>query len=306
MNTLLVIAFSLAAGLPDGVDAWVTVDPPIIPFHRQSTFSISVEAPADMEVALPALVGKIGGLDVYGEASFTTEPLDGGRKRVTQTYVLDPILVGVFPIEPITITVNKTESVQLPAPAIQVRELTEAEETEAMKFAPNAGPVDIERSLLRRWEVWAVAALIAAALLVAVFYYLRRKRFVQRLLPPPNPWDIAYARLRELDARQWPQAGRYQPYYIELSSILRHYIEDRFTLHAPERTTPEFLTEASSTGVLSEDHQMLLAHFLRHCDLVKFAKFEPSIGDMERSFSEVLRFVDETVPTATAGEARAA
>ena len=28
-----------------------------------------------------------------------------------------------------------------------------------------------------------------------------------------------------MDARQWPQAGRYQPYYVELSSILRHYID---------------------------------------------------------------------------------
>ncbi|MCC6488964.1 MAG: hypothetical protein IT364_15805 [Candidatus Hydrogenedentes bacterium] len=306
MNALLFLLAAAAATLPEGVNAWVIVDPPVIPFHRQTTFSITVEAPEGMEVELPRMVGKIGGLDIYGEPAFTTEPLDGGRKRVTQTYVLDPIFAGVYPIEPVTVTLNKTESIQIPAPAIQIRELTEAEEAEAMKFVPNAGPTDIERSLVQRWEVWVIAALAAAAVLFALFWYLRKKRFVKRLVPPPSPWDIAYARLRELDAKKWPQAGRYQPYYVELSSILRHYIEDRFTLHAPERTTPEFLTEASSSGLLSEDHQMLLAHFLRHCDRVKFAMFEPSIGDMERSFSEVLRFVDETVPTPATGEARAA
>jgi hypothetical protein len=125
-------------------------------------------------------------------------------------------------------------------------------------------------------------------------------------MPAPSAWDLAYTRLRELDSRRWPEQGKFQPYYVELSSILRHYIEDRFMVHAPEMTTPEFLAEASKSGVLSPDHQELLAHFLRHCDRVKFAQFRPTEGDMERSFAEVLRFVDETAPQPAKGEEAAA
>ena len=100
-----------------------------------------------------------------------------------------------------------------------------------------------------------------------------------------------------LDERHLPKAGRYEPYYVDLSAILRYYIEDRFHLHAPEQTTPEFLAELSGSGYLDEGHERFLGAFLRHCDLVKFAQYVPTVNDMELRFTEVLRFVDDTVPS---------
>ena len=278
------------------VDVSVTVDAPVIPFHRQTRFTITVEAPENAEITLPQMADKFVGLNVYGQPDFTIEPLPDGRKRIAETYTLDPVFTGVYPIAPVTVNVNGENEITVPSPAIRVRDLTEEEEQGAMQFVENAGPVDVERPLLQRWEIWAVLTVATALALVILFYVLRHRRIVERLSPPPPSWEIAYARLRDLDARNWPGQGRIQPYYVELSSILRHYIEDRLTLHAPEMTTPEFLAEASKSGALSADHQELLAHFLRHCDRVKFAQFRPTTGDMERSFAEVLRFVDETVP----------
>lgn len=288
------------------VDVYVTVDPPVIPYHRQTQVSITVEAPESAEVDLPPMTDKYGDLNVYGEPEFTTEPLPNGRKRITETYVLDPIFTGTYPIAPITVTVGNEEPITVPVPAIVVRDLTEPEERAALQFAESAGPVDLEQPLLQRWEIWAVGALGAAITLAALIYFLRHRSGVERIMPAPSAWDLAYARLRELDSRRWPEQGKFQPYYVELSSILRHYIEDQFMLHAPEMTTPEFLAEASKSGVLSPDHQELLAHFLRHCDRVKFAQFRPTEGDMERSFAEVLRFVDETAPQPAKGEEAAA
>lgn len=300
---LLVIAGLATAQTP--VDVVVTVDPPEIPFHRQATVAITVEAPASAEVNLPQLTGKFGGLNVYGEPDFTSEPLPNGRKRVTETYILDPVFIGDYPVEPAVATVDGV-AYSVPVPAIRVRDLTEDEAKAAMEFVESVGPVDMQTPLLQRWEVWAVFAAVAAAIIGVLIYLLRSRNVVQRLTPPPTAWDVAYNRMRELDARKWPEQGRVQPYYVELSSILRHYIEDRFTLHAPEMTTPEFLAEASRSGVLTADHQDLLAHFLRHCDRVKFAQFRPSQGDMERSFSEVLRFIDETIPKRSEAEEVAA
>jgi len=288
------------------VDVYVTVDSPVIPFHRQTRFTITVEAPEDAEIDLPQMADKFGGLNVYGQPDFTTESFSDGRKRITETYTLDPIFAGVYPVEPVTVTVNGEDPITVPSPAIRVRELTEDEEKAAQHFVENAGPVDIPQPVLERWEIWAGVVVAAVLALVALIYFIRHRKFVERMTPPPPSWEVAYARLRELDARNWPGQGKIQPYYVELSSILRHYIEDRFTLHAPEMTTPEFLAEASTSGALSVDHQELLAHFLRHCDRVKFAQFRPTTGDMERSFAEVLRFVDETVPKPDAPEEAAA
>lgn len=296
MRYALFIMVGILATAQTPVAAYVTLDPPVIPFHRQARFSITVEAPADTEVSLPQMTGKFGGLNVYGQPEFSTEPLPEGRKRVTETYVLDPIFTGVYPVEPVVVTVNGGEEFVLPAPAIHVRELTEEEEQAAMQFVENAGPVDVEQPVFRRWGFWAALAAFLALTLLALIYFLRHRKRTERTAPAASAWEVAYARLRELDAKNWPALAKFQPYYVELSSILRHYIEDRYALHAPEMTTPEFLAEASRNGQFSADHQELLAHFLRHCDRVKFAQFRPTTGDMERSFAEVLRFVDDTVP----------
>ena len=55
--------------------------------------------------------------------------------------------------------------------------------------------------------------------------------------------EMAYARLRALVAEKLVEQGRIKEFYERISGILRHYIEDRFDLHAPERTTEEFLAE---------------------------------------------------------------
>ena len=79
-----------------------------------------------------------------------------------------------------------------------------------------------------------------------------------------------------------------------VSDILRHYIEDRFELRAPERTTEEFLFEIRDTGVLSQDHTKSLAEFLTHCDLVKFAKHSPTNEQIQHTFDLAKNFIEQT------------
>ena len=49
-------------------------------------------------------------------------------------------------------------------------------------------------------------------------------------------------------------------------------------------------------GVFTADQEVFLTRFLRLGDRVKFACFRPDLEEMARSFEEVLRFVEETVP----------
>lgn len=293
-----------AAGGP--VHVTVTAEPPIVPFHRQIKFTISVEAPAESEIELPQMIDHFGGLSVYGQTDFRTEKASEGRKRITETYTLDPLFPGIYTPDPVTVRVAGGPAIIVGSPALRVRDLTPEEQAEIERFVPGDGPIDLERRLWESWLFWAAVAAIAALALAVAAHYLRSGRSRRVYTPPRAPWEIAYERLRQLDAKKWPESGRSGPYYVELSGILRQYIEDRFHLHAPERTTPEFLAEAADSRVLSEEHQRLLAHFLRHCDRVKFARYEPTVGEMERSFTEVLTFVDETVPRPTPAEEKAA
>jgi hypothetical protein len=88
--------------------------------------------------------------------------------------------------------------------------------------------------------------------------------------------------------------GQIKEYYYRLSNIVRHYIENRFKLMAPERTTEEFLAEMMVTGKLTEDHKELVGNFLEHCDMVKFAAYGPDSREIENSFNSAKKLVDET------------
>ncbi|MHC4741608.1 MAG: hypothetical protein ACYS8Z_06845 [Planctomycetota bacterium] len=143
------------------------------------------------------------------------------------------------------------------------------------------------------WWIWllVVIALISATAVVLVF---RKKRLAKliRIFQPAH--EIAYTRLRTLVREDLIAAGKIKEFYEKISSILRHYIEHRFELRAPERTTEEFLVELQHTDVLSESDKTSLGEFLTHCDLVKFAKHAPTNVQIQQTFNLVKEFIEKT------------
>jgi hypothetical protein len=268
----------------------------MIPFHQQALFTIEVEAPADANIELPVMADRFGGLAVYGTPGRTYAPgSDQTRQRITETYLLDAISPGNYVVEPVTVRWEGGETT-LPGPVVQVRDLTPEEVDAIMIFQPNAETYTAQRPWWRNVWIWIV---LAVAVLALALWLWRRKRSelgVPTPGPQASPWDVAYDRLRKLDARGLPEKGEHEPYYVALSAILRHYIEDRFSVHAPEMTTPEFLAEAGQSGFFGEAQQEMLSKFLRRGDRVKFAQYRPSKEEMEHSFTHVLQFVDDTVP----------
>ena len=83
---------------------------------------------------------------------------------------------------------------------------------------------------------------------------------------------------------------------IAVSDATRLYLEERFDLHAPERTTEEFLKELRRTHHLNADQKLTLGEFLEQCDLVKFARLEPTESELRSLYRIAERLVEETVP----------
>ena len=101
-----------------------------------------------------------------------------------------------------------------------------------------------------------------------------------------SPLEIALAALQKLKAANLPV----EKFYTQLSDIVRQFIEGRYGLRAPERTTEEFLAEAR----LPEQYMVLLQTFLQEADLVKFARHRPGADDMARALSAAEKFVRES------------
>lgn len=283
------------AQLPDGIhSARVIVEPPVAPFHKQVTLTIEVVSDPGADVTIPPMDPKnLGGLNIYGAPKQLDEMIGDDRRRVAAIYTLDPIHPSDYLIAPAVVKAGETE-IKIPVPGIRIRDLTPEEEAAMLQMAPNAPPAEVPPFSLLPWILGAAG--LTAAAIAAAYWYLRARPARVAGPPPKAPWEVAYARLRRLDSASLPAAGKYGRYYVELSNVLRHYVEDRYHLHAPERTTPEFLTEASKSGLLTPDQQAQLESLLKLSDRVKFAQYVSSVEEAEQSMADILQFIDESVP----------
>jgi hypothetical protein len=89
------------------------------------------------------------------------------------------------------------------------------------------------------------------------------------------------------------QQEQYKQYYIELTDILRDYIEKRYKVQAHEQTTDELLTSLSSKD-MPQQARVKLKEILVLADLVKFAKEKPLPADNELTMEKAISFVELT------------
>jgi len=149
-------------------------------------------------------------------------------------------------------------------------------------------PVEIPNGWAWLW--WLAGGLVVAGLLLAGWIWYRKKRLQPPLVPAIPPHVRAKQKLQAaLSLINDPRL-----FCIEVSTIERVYLEERFNFHAPERTTEEFLLELQATNRLTPDQKESLVAFLQSCDLVKFARFEPTEAALRELHDSALRLVDET------------
>ena len=152
-------------------------------------------------------------------------------------------------------------------------------------------PVDIPNPWA--WVWWTLGALALAAIAFAAWRALKKRRAQIPIVPPIPAHIRAKQKLQEALAL----ITQPKPFVIAVSDTARHYLEERFEFHAPERTTEEFLHELQRTDLLTRDQKESLGGFLESCDLVKFAKYEPREPELRDLHDSAVRLVEETEPT---------
>jgi len=304
---LMVVAITSAGSTePHQESASLSLTPPVIPFHKQSVLTLTIEASNTNSFKLPDLSKYLNGLELVEPLQqIEVKNLQNGNQLIVYSGKVEGLWTGTYPIGPIPITFESGRVLTLPAAALVIRDLTPEELTTVMQFAANAPPMDPPNPWVNRWLLITITLL---AFLIPLAMWLYRKWRHNRVQREKSltPWEKAYERLRKLDEMHLPQKGEHDLFYVELSSILRYYIEERFSINAPEQTTPEFLAEAARSGLLSREQQNLLARFLTQSDRVKFARYVPTVLEMEESLANVLFFIDETVPVMNAAQEIAA
>ncbi|MEM1165666.1 MAG: hypothetical protein AAGI30_05180 [Planctomycetota bacterium] len=202
-------------------------------------------------------------------------------------------LAGSYEVGPATVVARDEAGVEttlsLPPVAVEVRSVLPEGHTGA--WDPEQGELGAPVRLPWWWIAGGVLVLgaVIASAAVAVRVLMKRASQPKRVLPH----TVAIEELRALEAT-FAIAQDWSVPIARLSEIARAYVEHRYDIHAPERTTEEFLREASSTGHIGEDDREQLGAFLNRCDLVKFARHQAQGDEVRSAAGDIRAFVDRS------------
>lgn len=270
-----------------------------ITIAERINLSISVDIEEDYEVELPSFGDKLEQFGIVDYHNSQPELEDNNRKLIKRTYVLEPFLSGDYRISPMKIVFFKKGDkdtdkhyVETPEVIIKVKSLL-PEDMKDMHLNEIVPPLPYPMSYMI-WTWIGCGILLAAILAGGLFYYRHKLRGKEITGERLKAHEIAYRELKALVDENLIDAGEIKQFYLRLSAIVRRYIENRFGLRAPEQTTEEFLTGLEGAGEFPDEYKPLLRDFLKHCDLVKFARFEPGAEDIQKSFDSCKAFIKGT------------
>ena len=282
----------------DAASVRAAVDLDVISLGDRVTLTLEVEHAQGQFVVWPALSDTLGSFEVLGTSAGLTVVVEG-RHTSTKHYVLTTFELGELEIPAIELAVaDSGDSVpQLlstdPVPIIvESIGLDESGDIRTVK-----APLEIPRNwlLLIPW-------VLAVCVLVALGYWLyRRYRARDKVTggrrestePARPPHEVAYEALDRLEARRLLERGEIKRYFIEVSEIIRSYLEGRYPIDALEMTSHEVLRELKKVGLELEVFDLFPPFFSRS-DLVKFAKHRPEPEISKAMISMARLLIDET------------
>jgi hypothetical protein len=205
-------------------------------------------------------------------------------------FTIPPFPVAYFPSDSLPQTYKIIEASPI---NIYVRSVIQDDKRELRDIRP---PLDIPFNYFFLFSMLAVAILLALALYFGYLFYKRRKQEGYLFGPPapPRPADqVALEAIEQLLQSNLLEQGAYKQFYIEISEIIRRYIEARYFVQALEETSFEILQDMKNQDLPADLYQ-LLDEFLNLSDLVKFAKYIPDQQENEQIIRQARRFIEET------------
>ena len=143
---------------------------------------------------------------------------------------------------------------------------------------------------------WIAGAILLAGLIVLAVWLLRRR--AARKGGAQAHKDPAYiVALRELDKyrgeKYWAPEKQKQ-FYSGITDALKTYIDERFSVDAPEMTTAELFDALKNSEDITPDLFAEMKDLFETADFVKFAKHIVSNEDNARALPTAVRFVTST------------
>lgn len=275
------------------------VDKAIVAIGDKIKYTILIEKDKDIEVEPTVFGENLGNFAIKDFGSKRSALFK--REKVSEWYILDTYITGKTTIPKVSIKYKRKNDkdwsqLETAEISIEVKSILDKAGVNA-QMRDVKQPVGLPFAISKYFILGSVLVLIVLGLCAG--YFLRKKQD-EHIIPKKPAHEIAYEQLEALKAKDYINQGLIKEYYTEVSDIIRHYLENRFLLRAPEMTSEEFLVKARDAAELSSEHKNLLKEFLLCCDLVKFARYAPSADEVGAVFDSAKHFIDQTKENVTA------
>lgn len=271
----------------------------LIPSHPrlsdEPTLTLTIRAEEGVEVKPPPFGSSVGGFIIRD----FREPLPefrAGEQVLRQIYRLEPVTSGEVQILPVAVhfsdhragAAGESYEVVTDPQVVHVSSIV-GDAPSLADLRPAAGPAPLPPAPLPVFWYYLGGGLIIAV--VVSVWLLRvwpaRKPAERRF----TPTELAFQELQGLLQSNPLDRGDVKTYYVELTAIVRRYIERTTGVRAPEQTTVEFLRAVQTSADFLPEQKQRLRAFLEAADLVKFAAMRPAPEDVQTTLARTKEFV---------------
>ena len=283
MIGILIAAVVLETGA-GGIGLKVESETKVVDPARSVFLTMELRTPHDRTAVMPDLRDRVVGFSLVED--FAEEPRkekDGSTVQVTNWRLVPEPCADVYKIKPFVVKGSP--------------KIWKAQSDEG-KFSFIGGPIYFENPAAREpvtggmetdpkkdlpplsWKLVLGALCLvlgAGAVILAIWFavrYIARRVKEHRM----SPIERAWVELDRLLKKGLPGRGRYKDFYVELTMVVRRYVQRKYGIKAPHLTTEEFLREFKDERRETRDE---LRKFLESADMVKFAGVEatPEMAD---------------------------
>ena len=280
----ILVAAVLFETLQGGIGLKVESETKVVDPARSVFLTMELRTPHDRTAVMPDLRDRVVGFSLVED--FAEEPRkekDGSTVQVTNWRLVPEPCADVYKIKPFVVKGSP--------------KIWKAQSDEG-KFSFIGGPIYFEKPAAREpvtggmetdpkkdlpplsWKLvgWVALGVFCLASLVLGLWlgirYIARRVKEHRM----SPIERAWVELDRLLKKGLPGRGRYKDFYVELTMVVRRYVQRKYGIKAPHLTTEEFLREFREEGRGKREE---LKKFLESADMVKFAGVEatPEMAD---------------------------
>jgi len=284
-----------AQGLPD---VRAAADQERIAVGDRVTFTVTVRHEPGSEVFWPAIADTLGPFELVGSQQVEPEIVDSVQISSIH-YWLTAFELGELEIPAIELQVSD------PGGGEPVSRVTDPTTIDVVSVGiDESGDIRAVKAPLeipRNWLLLLPWALLVLAVAGLGYWAYRKFRSREKTLeyveasriPERPPHEVAHEALDRLEAKHLPEKGAIKEFFIEVSEIVRAYIEARYPIDALEMTSYEVLSELQRVGLDSVQYR-LFPPFFERSDLVKFAKYRPQLEACNEMLPMARRLIDAT------------